>query len=217
MVECDVQFTADDVAVLLHDATIDRTSNGTGNINDLTWEQVQQYDFGSWKSADYTGTRIPSFAEFIQLCKYLGLKPYVELKSDYDYTQAQIDDLIDVVNRFGMKDNVTFISFSNTLLQKVIQTDQEVRIGYVVNNVTNTVISNALALKTAKNEVFIDCSYGNLDNTGITLCRNADLPVEVWTIDNINYVMNTLSPYVSGYTSNSLNVGKALYQNNIGS
>jgi hypothetical protein len=77
MVECDVQFTSDDVAVLLHDATIDRTSNGTGNINDLTWAEVQQYDFGSWKSADYTGTRIPSFAEFIQLCKYLGLKAYV--------------------------------------------------------------------------------------------------------------------------------------------
>ena len=49
-VETDVSFTSDGVPVLLHDASIDRTSDGTGKIAEMTFEQVRQYDFGSWKS-----------------------------------------------------------------------------------------------------------------------------------------------------------------------
>ena len=46
-VEGDVSFTKDNVAVLLHDATIDRTSNGSGNITSLYYQELLQYDFGS--------------------------------------------------------------------------------------------------------------------------------------------------------------------------
>ena len=74
-VECDVSFTSDNVAVLLHDSTIDRTSNGTGSIADMPYEQAAQYDYGSWKSSEYTGTTIPTFEEFIMLCKKIGLHP----------------------------------------------------------------------------------------------------------------------------------------------
>ncbi len=49
--ECDAQFTADDHLILLHDATIDRTSNGTGPVFDYTLAQLRELDFGSWWKA----------------------------------------------------------------------------------------------------------------------------------------------------------------------
>ena len=55
MAECDVTFTKDGIGVLLHDDTIDRTSDGSGNIKNLTLAEVRQYDFGSWKSSEFTG------------------------------------------------------------------------------------------------------------------------------------------------------------------
>ena len=58
--ECDVSFTSDGVPVLLHDSTIDRTSDGSGSIGSLTLEEVRQYDFGSWKGEQYAGTKIPT-------------------------------------------------------------------------------------------------------------------------------------------------------------
>ena len=88
-VEADVSFTSDGVAVLLHDATIDRTSDGTGNISSMTYEYALQYDFGSWFSAEYAGVKIPTFTEFVTLCKRLGLHPYIELKSNGSYTQSR--------------------------------------------------------------------------------------------------------------------------------
>ena len=60
-VECDLMWTSDEEPVLLHDASIDRTSDGTGNIAELTLAQARNYDYGSWKSAVYTGTLIPTF------------------------------------------------------------------------------------------------------------------------------------------------------------
>lgn len=59
-VETDVTFTADGVPVLLHDDSIDRTSNGSGKIASLTYEYVRTLDFGSWKSEEYVGEKIPS-------------------------------------------------------------------------------------------------------------------------------------------------------------
>jgi glycerophosphoryl diester phosphodiesterase len=115
-VETDVCFTSDGIPVLLHDATIDRTSNGTGNINSMTYEQVRAYDFGSWKSSTYAGTKIPSLAEFLYLCKSIMLHPYIELKSSGAYTQAQIQQIVDMVHSYGLKGKVSYISFSSDRL-----------------------------------------------------------------------------------------------------
>ena len=79
-VETDVSFTSDGVAMLLHDATIDRTSNGSGTLANMTYDEVRQYDFGSWKSSAYAGTVIPTLAEFLSLCKNIMLHPSHQAK-----------------------------------------------------------------------------------------------------------------------------------------
>ena len=132
-VECDVSFTSDGVAVLLHDTTIDRTSNGTGSIKDLTFEELRTLDFGSWKSITYEGELIPSFEEFISLCKKIGLYPYIELKTNDSYSTEQIYGLIDIVRRYGMLDKVTWISFSSSYLNTIKEYYNKARLGYIVN------------------------------------------------------------------------------------
>ena len=113
MAECDVTFTKDGVGVLLHDDTINRTSNGSGKISELTLEEARQYDFGSWKSSEYAGEQIPTFEEFIKLCKYLAIHPYIEIKAGA--TQENVASLVTTVTRAGMLDRVTWISFDVNL------------------------------------------------------------------------------------------------------
>jgi glycerophosphoryl diester phosphodiesterase len=177
-VECDVSFTADGVAVLLHDETIDRTSNGSGNISQLTYQQVLQYDFGSWFSTKYAGTKIPSFSEFIKYCKGLGLHPYIELKSNGGYTSEQIGQIVNEVELCGMKGRVTYISFSATFLGYVKEHDPQARLGYIAD-ITSSTIAEAVALKTGENEVFMDVNYTYITNSKISSCAANDLPVEV--------------------------------------
>lgn len=205
-VECDVSFTSDNIGVLLHDSTIDRTSNGSGKISEMTFEEVRRYDFGSWMGNKYTGEQIPSFEEFIRLCRNLGLHPYIEIK--YGANQSQVESLVQTVNKNGMKGKVTYISFETSLLSYVHNADPAARLGYVVNNVTSETITAALNLR-SDNDVFIDCNYANANDDAVSLCISSGFPMEVWTVDDESIIKN-MNPYVSGFTSNYIHSGSLL-------
>ncbi len=213
--ETDVAFTSDGVAVLLHDGTINRTArNADGTeisqsigISSITYEQALQYDFGIWKGEEYAGTKIPTFTQFIQLCKRIGLSAYVELKST-GTTEARVQGLIDTVKNCGMAEYVTWISFSSTLLTYVKNYDSTARIGLVTESVTAETVQTAESLKTTDNEVFINSDVYN--SAAVEVCVNASLPLEVWTINN-QTTMENLDPYITGASSDSLIFGRVLY------
>lgn len=73
--ECDVQLTADGVAVCWHDATVDRTSNGHGVLREFTFERLQSLDVASWKASDLparygaTGEQLLAFEDLVRLAR----------------------------------------------------------------------------------------------------------------------------------------------------
>lgn len=208
--ECDVSFTSDGVAVLLHDATIDRTSNGSGNINSITYNDALNYDFGSWKSSAYAGTKIPTFEEFIMTCKAIGLHPYIELKNNGGYTQEQITGIVNTVKKAGMDGKVTYISFSASYLGYVKAADDSARLGYLSSSANQTVINTALGLKTSGNAVFVDIKYTAITDSFVSLCAENNLPLEIWTVNSQDEI-EEMNSYVTGVTSDNLIAGKILY------
>ena len=221
-VECDINFTSDGVPVLLHDDTINRTGrNADGTtigstvyISSITYEQSQDYDFGIYKGAEYAGTKLPKFEDFIKLCKKISLHPYIEIKSSAGYTEAMVTGLVDIVKRNGMSGHVTWISFSETYLGYIKDYDPNARLGYVVNTVSSTEIEFADALRTDTNEVFMDCNYEYVDSTVVNLCITNDYPLEIWTINSVSDIL-AFDPYVSGYTSDKVVASDTFYLNNI--
>ncbi|MBQ2256671.1 MAG: hypothetical protein II330_07380, partial [Clostridia bacterium] len=203
-VECDVAFTADGIPVLLHDATIDRTSDGSGKVTALTYEQLLQYDFGSWKSAEYAGTQIPTFEEFIALCAELSLHPNIELKSGGGYTQENVQLLVDLVEKYGMTGKVNWISFNHTYLTYVKNADPTARLGFIKgSDVTDSLVSSAKKLQSGSNQVFLMVQYSLLTNTGVLRAAANDFAVEVYTVNSESAVM-ALPTYVSGVTSDKI-------------
>lgn len=221
-VETDVQFTSDGVAVLLHDKSINRTArnsdgssiSGTVNISDITYEQALTYDFGIWKSPMYKGTKIPTLHEFLYLCKTIMLSPYIELKSDGGYTQAQINSIVDAVDACGMKGKVTYISFNSTYLGYVKTKDAEARLGFLSNTATSSELSVVQGLKTTSNEVYFGANYTSLSSSACALFVSAGIPIEAWTVNTADAI-NALDASVSGVTSDILIAGKVLYETNL--
>jgi glycerophosphoryl diester phosphodiesterase len=68
MFECDVKLSADGVPFLMHDATLERTTNGVGTGGDQPWEQLARLDAGSWHSAAYVGEPLPAFENVARYC-----------------------------------------------------------------------------------------------------------------------------------------------------
>lgn len=213
MAECDVTFTKDGVGVLLHDDTINRTSNGSGKISEMTLEEVRQYDFGSWKSSEYAGEKIPTFEEFIVLCKYLAIHPYIEIKAGA--TQANVESLVTMVKRTGMLDKVTWISFDINMLRYVKGKDDTARLGYLAAPITEAKITELKELRTGKNEVFFSADNTKVTEALIERCIEENIPLEVCTVDNATVIEN-LHPYITGVTSNYQISGKLLYDKYMG-
>src|SRR5690606_26173734 len=63
-VETDIRLSADGVPVLIHDATVDRTTDGSGKVSDLSLAELQKLDAGSWHSKAFAGLRIPTLESF---------------------------------------------------------------------------------------------------------------------------------------------------------
>lgn len=218
-VECDVRFTSDNVAVIIHDTTIDRTARDSsgnvvsGKVADLTFNTLRTYDFGYWFAKQPTNIKIPSFEEFIIFCKKNGLHPYIHMDIDTTVSGniANLQSLVDIVKLYGMLRNVTWISFNDVNLNIIKGKDSYARLGFLPGgSVTSTSITQVNNLKSGHNgEVFMDAStYAASD---VELCRNASIPLEVWTIDDVNTILS-LNMYISGVTSNYLQAGKLLLQ-----
>lgn len=109
-VETDVQLTADGYPVLLHDPTVDRTTDGTGAVEDLTLAQIEALDAGSWYGADFAGTRIPQLSEFLDLlAANPDKKALIELK-DF-WTREDVRGILDDIFVRGVQNRVVFASF----------------------------------------------------------------------------------------------------------
>lgn len=81
-VEIDLQRTADGAAVVMHDNTVDETTDGTGKVADLRLEQVRGLDAGAWFGSSYAGQQVPLFAEVLELLRrYPDTRLLLELKN----------------------------------------------------------------------------------------------------------------------------------------
>nr|WP_183716848.1 glycerophosphodiester phosphodiesterase [Paraburkholderia tropica] len=80
MAEFDVKLSADDITFLLHDDTLDRTSNGQGAAAQLRYRQIAAFDAGSWLDARFEDEHMPTLAEAAQCCREEGLAANVEIK-----------------------------------------------------------------------------------------------------------------------------------------
>jgi glycerophosphoryl diester phosphodiesterase len=80
MFECDAKLSADGVVFLMHDATLDRTTNGQGIGGDLTWHALSQLDAGTWHSRTHAGEALPTLEGLAQFCLANGHLLNIEIK-----------------------------------------------------------------------------------------------------------------------------------------
>ncbi len=223
-VETDVTLTSDNIPVLLHDLTVYRTTGSNlGNIHELTYNQIKNlyanngtYDTEYYRKAqDSTNplVKIPTLDEFIKLCKLVGLHPYLEIgwwsndTSGWVQTKEQTKIMYDIVKKYDMERNVTWISFHKEYLEYIIDFDKSARIGLLSSTIENTLISDAISLKTGINEVFVDMNVNAVTQQFCDDCMTVDIGVEVWTT-NSETTIKSLPVYVTGVTSDSVHASR---------
>ncbi len=125
LIEFDVNITADGVPVVIHDCTIDRTSDHTGAVRDYTLAQLKTFDFGCKFGEEFAGTQIPTLEEVLTLAsKYPQLLLNVEIK---DMTYETVDKTIAMLKRFGLEERSVIASFDAEMIRYTKKTYPHMR------------------------------------------------------------------------------------------
>ena len=127
--------------MVIHDDTVDRTTDGSGPVTNFTLATLRKLDAGSWFGGHFAGERIPTFDEV--LGRYKGrVHIHTEIKGQSPYLSQRTADLI---RQHGMAQEVTITSFQRVRLEETRAYAPELSTGWLVSDVTDAVIAQARA------------------------------------------------------------------------
>ena len=195
--ECDVHLTKDGVWVIYHDDNIFRLTNGYKNIEDATYEELQQYVIDNGVNVDYyPNQKIPTLEEYLIICKDMKIIPQIEIKNG---SKEKLQEILDLLEKYDLKENAIIISFKSEMIKKVRDLDENIELWYLVEEITEENINECkdnnykLAFNHKKNdEEIIKKAIGQ----GLTLCA--------WTVDDLTVLEELYNLGVKYITTNAI-------------
>ena len=190
MIELDVQLTRDGQVVVIHDWTLERTTDGTGAVRERSLAEIQRLDAGNWFASSFRGTRIPTLAEVLAAVE---LRVNVELKPVGD-DGLELRALA-VIESAGALDRVVFSSFEAGALERLRARSAAATVavlwdrGPVTEAVTRAERVGARALHLRKDGVTADA---------VRAAAAAGLPVRAWTVNERGEFDRLLATGVEG-------------------
>lgn len=167
MVELDVRQTKDGELVLMHDKSINRTTNGTGDVDDYTLEELKQYNLYK-NNGTLTNEKIPSLKEVLELSRG---KIYIDLDID---KKASFNKVYTVVNQYGMLKQVLFYSSEFNVIREMLNlNDSEVIPMPIVRNQNDFNQYKNLNINVLQFNVDDNSLQQQVQNEGWYIFRNA--------------------------------------------
>jgi glycerophosphoryl diester phosphodiesterase len=141
-IELDVHSTRDGHIVVIHDETVDRTTNGHGPVMSHSLAALTALDAGAWFEGRFAGERIPRLADVLE--RYKGRAHiHTEIKGHGDHLSERT---VDLVRRHGMADQVTITSFQRARLAETRAYAPELPTGWLVGEITDAIVTEARAM-----------------------------------------------------------------------
>lgn len=111
-IETDVHLSKDGKVVICHDETVNRTTNGSGPIQDLTFDQLQALDAGSWFSPEFSKERIPALEDLLKLVSKTDLTLNIELKTDKVHYPGIEAKVLELLKKYSLVEQTIISSFN---------------------------------------------------------------------------------------------------------
>lgn len=111
-IELDVQLTKDGEVVIIHDETIDRTTNGTGYVADYNYDELKNFD-ASYKFREYGFNKIPTLREYFELVKDLDITTNIELKTGINEYLGIEEKVWELIKEYNLEKKVLISSFNH--------------------------------------------------------------------------------------------------------
>jgi len=122
MIELDVMLSRDRKPVVIHDSSLERTTNGSGAVSDYTMEALKQLDAGSWFDAEFADQRLPELSEVLDLANgraYVNIEIKADAYEQHHPPDAVEKQVVAMVRKKNLQDSVLLSSFEIDILVQI--------------------------------------------------------------------------------------------------
>jgi glycerophosphoryl diester phosphodiesterase len=194
-IETDLQLSRDARLVAIHDATVNRTTNGQGAVHDLTLAELRRLDAGSWFGSEFAGERIPTIEEILDFAKKHDMVFYLELKPSGSWGGEHA--LISALRESGEIARTVVISFDPPILANVRKIEPTVMTGLLFDGQISDPLAKAVEIGARQLAV-----RGSLVTPRLLKeARQRDLQVVCWTVNHPAHMRLLLEAGVDGIIS----------------
>ncbi len=180
MIEFDAKLSEDRQIFLLHDDTLDRTSNGWGVAGDIAWQKLAQLDAGSWYSRDYAGEPLPLLRDVAERCRQHQMMANIEIKPSSGKEVETGRDVALAARELWQGQTAPLLSsFSTAALEAAMQAAPELPRGLLLDEWHD----DWQALTSALDCVSIHLNYRLLTAARTAALKAAGLYVLVYTVN----------------------------------
>ena len=195
-VELDLQGTADEQVVVIHDASLDRTTDQSGQIKETSLETIKQADAGTWFDPKFAGESVPTLPEALVSIADNAIA-LLEIK-DVSITKS----VVRIVQNMDMVEQSVIISFHSSAIQTVRSLEPRLPTGYIIGSK-----ENIEPIQLCQQLGLLGSSLLNVDHRLVTEdfiyeIRRRGITLWCWTVDDIDRMRELQELGIQGITSN---------------
>ncbi|AQU78433.1 glycerophosphodiester phosphodiesterase [Planococcus faecalis] len=213
-IEIDLQMTKDGVLIAMHDEKVDRTTNGTGYVKDMTLAEIKQLDAGSWfneaypeqAKAEYVGLKVPTLEEVFQEFGR-GARYYIETKAPEVYPGME-EELLRVLTKYKMigqnapSSKFLVQSFSQESLLKMHALNPKVPLVQLLSYSGPATITDEQIAEIKEYAIGVGPSFKRIDRAYVEKVRENDLLIHPYTVNTKEDMERLLDWGVTGMFTN---------------
>ena len=195
-IETDLHLTRDAQFVAIHDATLERTTNGRGAVRDFTLAELRRLDAGMWFDREYMGQRIPTLDEVLEFARKNDVIFYLEVK--YDAAWGMHHSLVAALQKAENAARTIVISFDQATLAALRRVDASVMMGLLADEPGPDYVKDALELGARQMCPQVSLLTPDL----VQRAHGADLQVATWTVNDAEAMRRVIDAGVDGIMTN---------------
>lgn len=201
-VEFDLHVAADGVPVLMHDATLERTTDGTGLVEETSTEVLAELDAGTWFAEDFRGEPVPSLEHALRVIRDRPGRIYAEVKRSRRHDD--LPTVASVVEACGVVERTVFISMDWIALDRIRDRLPEASVGYIVEDAERTEAAMARVHGDAAAMLDFDARILVGDPAIALACVEEKIPLACWTVNDIETAARMFALGVPRITTNEV-------------
>jgi len=191
-IELDLHLSRDDQLVVIHDASVGRTTNGSGSVRDRTLRELKRLDAGGWRGPRFEGQRIQTLQEVFERFRD-RTRFWIELKGGSDRYPGIEERVVSTIEIYDMLDRVLVQSFDRRAVEQIRIFNREIRVGVLTDRQPLRAVIGSLVPPYAL------CPRADtITDDDLAQMRAAGLDCYVWTVNEPAQMDRLIDYGVSG-------------------